>query len=275
MPAPFDAPLPAGVDPTPAALPAAPLPVYVLSLPRHADRRRVMDAELARLGLAAEIVEGVDGATLTEADWACYDGRRCRAIYGLDLLPGEMGCALGHRRVLERIRADGPALALVLEDDVRLDAALVPILTALAAAGPGPWDLVRLAGLREAKLAIAVAHSRPICPLGPRHALYRLKTHILGAQGYVVTQAGAQRLLDYTARIFLPWDHAMDRYWENGLDPYVVHPFPIGHRTDLPSAIGTRDPGRRHHQGAWALWRRRFNRWRDGLAKRWYRLRHL
>ncbi|SDD74648.1 hypothetical protein SAMN05421720_101413 [Rhodospira trueperi] len=33
---------------------------------------------------------------------ARYDGRRCRAVYGQDVLPSELGCYLGHERILRR-----------------------------------------------------------------------------------------------------------------------------------------------------------------------------
>lgn len=249
------------------------LPVFVLNLPRHTERRALAEAELARVGMSATIMEGVDGAALPAEALDRYDGRRCRAIYGLDLLPTELGCYLGHERVLRHVIEAGIDVALVLEDDIRLDDDLDQVLKALLR-GPRPWQVVRLSGMRDRKVARAVARCQPACRLGPRHALYRLPTHILGAQGYVITREGAQRMLAYGQRVFLPWDQTLDRYWENGIVPWVVHPFPVHHREEVPSIIGTRDPCRRYDQGTLALWRRRLNRWRDGLAKRWYALRH-
>lgn len=250
-----------------------PLPVFVLNLPRDSERREAAEAELARVGLAGEVVAGVDGSALTDAQWARYDRQRCRAVYGVDMLPSELGCYLGHEAILRRILDEGHEVALILEDDIRLSDALMPILRALLS-GPRLWLVVRLAGLRTRKVGEAVRRGASGLWLHETHALYRLNCHVLGAQGYVISREGAQRMLDYGRRIVLPWDHAMDRFWENGIHPFVVHPFPVTHREDLPSIIGARDPRRRYDGGVGLLWRRRLNRWQDGLAKRWYIMRH-
>jgi hypothetical protein len=56
------------------------LPVYVLNLPDHVERRTLVEAELGRDGLAAVFVAGVDDAALSEDNMARYDARHCRAI---------------------------------------------------------------------------------------------------------------------------------------------------------------------------------------------------
>lgn len=249
------------------------LPVYVLNLPDHVERRALVEAELARVGLAAEFVAGVDGAALSSDDMARYDARRCRAIYGVDMLPSEIGCYLGHERILRRFLEDGHEAALVLEDDIRLDDDLAEVLEALVAS-PRPWLVARLAGTRHRQIAAEVARRPVYRRLGDQRTLHRINTHPLGGYGYVLTRAGAERILAYGQRIFLPWDHALDRYWDNGIEPWVVYPFPVGHRNETPSIIGDRDPRRRYDLGGAALWRRRLNRWRDGVAKRWYAIRH-
>nr|WP_246423546.1 glycosyltransferase family 25 protein [Roseospira goensis] len=249
------------------------MPVFVLNLPRDTDRRARVEADLARVGLQGVFVPGVDGQALTAADWARYDGPRCRVRYGTDMLPGELGCYLGHERVLRRMLEGCHRVALVLEDDARLSEDLRPLLEVLLS-GPPSWQVVRLSSMRPRQVAEAVAGRRPDLPLTEGRGLFRLKTHVLGAQGYVVTAEGARGLLACGRRIVLPWDHMMDRFWENGIVPYVVWPPPVRHGTELPSCIGARDPRRRYESGVVTLWRRRMNRWRDGLGKRWYTLRH-
>ncbi|WP_041795470.1 glycosyltransferase family 25 protein [Pararhodospirillum photometricum] len=253
-----------------------PLPIYVLSLPAAASRRAPLLDALNRLGLAATLIDGVTPETLSESDHARYDRARCLGLYGVDMLPGEVGCYLAHERAWTRLCDDGHAMALILEDDATLADSLPALLETLSQTDPAtrPWQVVRLASLRAKAMAKAVARHKTPQPLGGPHALYRLKTHVLGLQGYVMTAEGARRMRAYGEKIFMPVDHMMDRYWENGLDPYIVFPFPVGHQDALPSAIGTRDPRRRYAQGKGVLWRRRLNRWRDGVAKRWYALRH-
>ena len=68
--------------------------------------------------------------------------------------------------------------------------------------------------------------------------LYRLRTHPLGAGGYLIKQDGARRMVNYGRPIFMPIDHTMDRYWENGITPYIVRPLPVQQRSELGSSIG-------------------------------------
>ncbi|GEO80974.1 glycosyltransferase family 25 protein [Pararhodospirillum oryzae] len=251
------------------------LPVFVVSLPDALERRALMAGELARVGLEATFVDGITPAQLTPADWARYDRARCLGVYGVEMLPTEIACFLAHERAIRKVVDEDLDAALILEDDVRLDDALPGVLDALLhppTPWPRPWALVRLGSLRAAAMARAVARHPAEGPLGPDHVLVRPRTHILGLQGYVITREGARRVLAYTQRLFMPIDHTVDRYWENGLVPFLVHPFVVTHRDELPSAIGARDPERRYAGSRWTLWRRRFNRWRDGLNKRVYRL---
>lgn len=251
------------------------LHVFVLNLPSAVERRTLVEQELSRVGLVGTFVPGVDASSLSDVDWGRYNRRRCRAIYGVDMLPTELACYLGHERILRRIVDEGIEVALVLEDDVWLEDTLIPVLDALLGqTRPWPWMVVRLASLRGRKILRGIQTRHRVTSLGAEHGLYKLSTHVLGAQGYVVTREGAERMLRYGRRIALPFDHAMDRFWENGLTPYVVYPFVLGERGELSSIIGDRDPARRYAMGPWVLWRRRVSRWLDGAAKRWYVLRH-
>ena len=83
------------------------LPVFVINLLRHQDRRRHMEAELARVGLQAEFVPAVDGSRLSEEDWARYDKEKSLRVYGVDMLAGEIGCYLSHYRLVQRIFDSG------------------------------------------------------------------------------------------------------------------------------------------------------------------------
>src|SRR5262249_53330006 len=102
----------------------------------------------------------------------------------------------------------------------------------------------------------------------------RLRTHVLGVGAYLVQRRGAERLLDYGRRIFLPIDQAMDRYWENGIVPYVVRPFPVQQREEFGSSTGVRPPMRRNLQSLRQRSRRRLQRALDGVNKRLFSLVH-
>ena len=50
-------------------------------------------------------------------------------------------------------------------------------------------------------------------------------------------------MLTYGRRISRPIDQTLDRYWENGIVPYVVRPFPVRQHPAFKSEIGVRGKG--------------------------------
>jgi GR25 family glycosyltransferase involved in LPS biosynthesis len=95
---------------------SASIPVYVISLPDAAIRRRNMVARFSAAGMAFRFVDAVDGRTVPVAD--TFDGARIvRQPFGYE---SEIACTVSHRLV-HRMIANGDAdTALVLEDDAEL-----------------------------------------------------------------------------------------------------------------------------------------------------------
>jgi GR25 family glycosyltransferase involved in LPS biosynthesis len=100
----------------PVADSGASIPVYVISLPDAAIRRRNMAARLSAAGMAFKFVDAVDGRTTPVPD--TFDGARViRRPFGYE---SAIACTASHRLV-HRMVADGDAdAALVLEDDAEL-----------------------------------------------------------------------------------------------------------------------------------------------------------
>lgn len=95
--------------------------MFVINLARRPERMAFMERQFASLGLAVERIEAVDGEMLSPEEkckavsgfrWWCAQGYRARA--------GEVGCALSHRKVLEKIIKDDLPCACIMEDDVTL-----------------------------------------------------------------------------------------------------------------------------------------------------------
>lgn len=253
-----------------------PLPVYVISLPHCQDRRALMEQQFDRLALKATFVDGVYPKDFTEAQAARYDRDRALAIYGIDMTKGEMACVFAHERALGLMIEHDQPVALILEDDITLDDSLPEVLDQLVSVTTSPpWCVVRLDTSRKKAVGRAIQNTKPVADLPVARKLYRLDTHILGSVAYVVTREGAKRILAGVERIFMPFDHMIDRYWENGIAPFIVFPPVISHRDDLASEIGDRSRERRQGLPSSVRWRRRFNRWKDGVNKRLYRLRHF
>ena len=254
----------------PATRAALPFPVFVVNMARDTARRQYMAETLAKVGIAAEFVVAVDGSTLTAAERAAYDRSRALRVYGVEMKDSEIGCYLSHHRIYERMVREDIGLALILEDDVSIGPALPDVLAQLVACPFTDWLVVRL----DTKLGRVNEPASPkylgerVADLGGGTGLYRLRTQVLGVGAYLIRREGAVRMIEYGKRIFMPIDQTMDRYWENGIRPYVVRPFPVHQADSFGSHSGDRSNARRRAQPFLVRQRRRLQRIEDAIRKR-------
>jgi len=107
----------------------ASMKVFAINLPQRKDRKTHITNECAQHGIDVEIIEAVNGKNLSEEelqtqvyDWpACY------------LTQGEIGCALSHLAVYQRMIDEQHPVALVLEDDAVFDESINEVLQAIEA----------------------------------------------------------------------------------------------------------------------------------------------
>jgi glycosyl transferase family 25 len=198
----------------------ASLGVYLINLDRSPDRLATMQRRLDALGLTFVRVPAVDGAREPELV-ATVDRELYRRTHGRGLRVGEIGCYMSHLAVMRRFLADGPDLALVLEDD----AVLAPTLPALIdhvchEPLPRDWDMLKLESRRR---------GRPL-ELRQLDAGHRLCINLYrstGSAGYLLTRHAAATYLQHLLPMRLPFDHAFDRGALMGLRVREVRPLPI------------------------------------------------
>lgn len=258
-------------DPTmhPPLLPAAgpgraPCPVYLINLPEHPDRRQHSVEQLRRCGLLDALVftGAVNGRELAaERVRDLYDAQRNARTYPKPLSPGEIGCYASHLECWRRIVASGEALALVLEDDVRLDDDLAEVIGELLRAGP-KFDMVKLIGRDRESIR------RRVLGMGTRSLIeYFRVPSWTGA--YLVSRDGARKLLQARRRFFRPIDVDLKFWWE--VDPAFVllgiWPYPARH-AGFASVLGKREP--RPHRALTYRWlriRSQADYWANLLAR--------
>ena len=250
------------------------LPIFVVNMQRDTERRQHMAGLLAGLGLAAEFVGAVDGRTLTAPERAVYDPARALRVYGVEMRDAEIGCYLSHHRIYERMVREGIPVAMVLEDDISIDPSLPGTVSALLASPFQDWLVVRLDSKRGEVINPASSKFRGtrVAELRDGAALYQIRTQVLGVGAYLIRQEGAARMIAYGKRIFMPIDQTMDRYWENGILPYVVRPFPADQGDAFGSHAGDRSSTRRRAQPLRVRLRRRLQRIEDSVRKRAFNL---
>ncbi|MBR1836943.1 MAG: glycosyltransferase family 25 protein [Kiritimatiellae bacterium] len=98
--------------------------LFVVNLDRSPERLAETQRLFGEAGLSFERVPAVDGAALSPAERRrlCPPLRFRLANAMRPPKPGEIGCALSHRKVWDAVTRQGEAIAGVFEDDVAFDA---------------------------------------------------------------------------------------------------------------------------------------------------------
>jgi glycosyl transferase family 25 len=165
------------------------LPVFLLNLDSAPHRLAAMKEQLDALGLAFERFPAVAGKLLSADELEAvapshlWEGRRRRN-------PGEIGCFLSHRAILETIVARNLPLACILEDDVRLSPDFAAILDA-ARHLPPQVDVLKL----EIALPRAKIPFIEVSAFAGRDLVFLPSGGWPGAAAYIVTQRGAKALI--------------------------------------------------------------------------------
>ena len=219
-------------------------PVFVISLRRAADRRADISARLQKAGFQYEIADATDGAAESRAaieskEGIKIDDRLYQLCRGRALSPGEIGCYLSHYKLWQRIAAEKPQCALVLEDDARWENDLPKVARDLLACEQ-QWGLCLLA-TDKGKCAFRKLH-----PVGENRWLgYPLK-RTMALAGYFITPHAAENLCATLRNIREPVDIALCRHWEWNDMRLSVRP-PVVFHDETNTTIGDRgaDGGRK------------------------------
>lgn len=210
---------------------------FVISLPEAKERQAHMTDVMAGCGpdgLAFEFFEAIDGREFDVANHPQHNTFKRRLYFGRDLRGGELGVLLSHRAIYQKMIAENIAMAFVLEDDVTLHEDCYRILKALEN-GPQDFDLVRFLG--SAKVARLQQYPKRV--IDGDYTLNRLCTTPGGAHAYVITKAGAAKMLKCLNRSYLPIDTLMGHVWTTGLKAYIVQPGLSLPDETQPQYIGT------------------------------------
>ena len=220
------------------------LPIVFINLERDAERRTRLLAELRQIDMPSERFPAVWWADVPpeQASRWYSDDLNARQYYK-PLRNGEKGCYASHIGAWQQLLAsDAPAL-VVLEDDVRLTPQFAEVVKAIAALQE-PWDMVKLLGRDREKV-------RSQRPLVPGTALVDYSRVPSMTAGYVVSRAGAAKLLAHRQPFGRPIDVDLRFWWECdqlrilGVSPSAIA---LDDTSEVSSIWDTRDtltPGQR------------------------------
>ena len=152
--------------------------MYCINLPRRADRKQHAQSVFKNFNFNVNFVDAVDGRTLSNTG---------------DVKPGEAGCCLSHRKVLEMMLADSSIkTALIMEDDVEFDRNVAIRFAEYVKGVPDDWQLLYLGGSHR---------SNPLKKITP-HVHKLKKTYTTHCYG--IKREAAENLIKFFAddRIF-------------------------------------------------------------------------
>ncbi|MDO5356526.1 MAG: glycosyltransferase family 25 protein [Conchiformibius sp.] len=184
------------------------IPAYAISLSGHTERRRHIQAECARIGIEAEIIDAVDMRTATDEEIRRLSEptNHLKPHKRRYLHAGELGCFLSHRNVYQTVLTRGQDYALILEDDARFIRTPLPLLDSgslNALAQQYPFDVLIIGYVKTLPEHLPYYYRRQ--PLKRCAALDTADGKIIfgtpwqqygcGAVAYIVSAAGARKLL--------------------------------------------------------------------------------
>ncbi|MEM8935573.1 MAG: glycosyltransferase family 25 protein [Pseudomonadota bacterium] len=197
--------------------------VFVINLDRSPDRLARISRQLDAARIPFQRFAGVDGGDINDKDDShagLVDTAHWGAFHHRNPLAAEIGCYLSHIGAMRAFLESKQTLALVLEDDAEIPAALSDLLDALRRERD-QWDLVKL----------HATHPGPQprrAQLTPDYSLTSYVTRSACSTAYCLSKPAAATLIDYLLPARLPFDHVFDRNFDHGLKTRGVAPMPIG-----------------------------------------------
>lgn len=190
--------------------------IFVISLKSSSERRALITKNLNELGLEFEILDAIDGRSLTESEIVLST----RALnYAVER--GEIGCSLSHLSVYARMIAMDISDALVLEDDAIPSPELPEILRALEAKHS---DKPLVTVLTKIDQYIAAPEQQ----LSDNHCIHRF-IEGTGAYGYIINKTAARKLIEFLYPVWLVSDRWQFIKENNICDIQCIIPYVISH----------------------------------------------
>ena len=212
------------------------IPVFIINLDSSPERYQHAEQQLQALGISAQRFRGVYGKDLsaTEVD-ACYDKTANQQYFRRSLSPGEIGCYLSHRGVWQLMVDQNIDAAIVLEDDIDVEARFAAALGQINKLDG--WDHIKLSDDRDTP-----AFSRKA--VGDGFELVNFKRVPNCATGYAISQSGARKMLQRN-KFFRPVDLDLQFGAELDLQLFSLLPYTIWPSSKFDSVINQISGGTR------------------------------
>jgi GR25 family glycosyltransferase involved in LPS biosynthesis len=191
------------------------LPIYVINMEAANKRWELVQNAGDQAGLDLIRVDAFDGKSLPYDEWVDINRDEFALNTAREILPGEYGCYRSHISTLEMFIDSGSEHGVILEDDILPDDELLGRIEAMISEVNG-FDLVKLVNHRSSGFISLLKTSKGD----------EIGRTLFGPQGsaaaYLLTREGAIKLVNSLRTMKLPWDVALERYWEIGANVLTV-----------------------------------------------------
>lgn len=216
---------------------------FIIHLKRATARQAQVAAMQQALPFPVHVLEAVDWRDLSDSQIAACTGTGLAAPrFPFRLHKPEIACFLSHRKAWQEIGARGLDAALILEDDLGIDAQVLAGACTFALGHFTRDDFVRFPErLRE-------KHIRQVAS-GNGYCLFRAQPVGLGMLAQLVGADCAGRLLDHSTVFDRPVDGFLQMVWQHGVDALTVFPTGIA---EISQDLGGSLIGKRKSLLEWA-----------------------
>lgn len=231
---------------------------FLLNLDRCTERLEHMRQVLAALNFPYERVSAICGAELSEEELArFFDADRSLAANRSRMTVGEIGCALSHDLIYQRMMEEGIECALVLEDDIDISPefprALECVRKSLDVTRP---QVFLFSYFRNQN---SFESSAPVSTF----EIVRMKS-MACTDAYVITLPAAELIYHANYPVMTCSDQFRRWHRHFGLELYRCLPATVRQNPVFGSEIGKRQTGASGFKRLWYTIKDAYGLWRDG-----------
>ncbi|WP_305845561.1 glycosyltransferase family 25 protein [Photobacterium kishitanii] len=205
--------------------------IYVINMASSTIRKENITKQLHSLDLNFSIFNAVNGKESDHPLFAMYDDSLSQTYRGKSLSKGQLGCYASHYLLWQKcVELNQPII--ILEDDALIYPKPfmdiinnMPLLTK-------KYECIRLFDNKRSnffKLKQMIL---------PHTSIYKFSKGHMSTTGYLLTLAGAKKLLKYSNKWYMAVDIYMDRFWVNQLECYGTVPACLTNDPAFDSDIG-------------------------------------
>ncbi|WP_169777455.1 glycosyltransferase family 25 protein [Campylobacter mucosalis] len=187
--------------------------IFVINLEKDTQKRDDFVKNFSRFSLDYEFINGIYGGGISESELfkLVYDYKNCF------LTKGEIGCALSHLKIYQKMIDENIPYALILEDDAGFSDEFCEILAKIDEflSKKDDFELVCLMQLEDA------CFKNLTIKIDKNLRLYKFSSGFR-THGYIITKTAAAKLLKLNTPIILESDMWLQFYELSGLKIYTL-----------------------------------------------------